>query len=201
MLRRGQSGSKVATLSSSTAEGVGGELPELLADPVAGGFHALLDERHRQPLPLGHARPVAPDLFALNDQWGAIPQLVEGLGADVVDEKDARSHDAHRPGVRVAPGDRRGGVDHRHHARIDEVVGRYRIEVRVVDDGDVTGAKTARQLLGPPPGSCGAADRRSLAAPWGPLEQPRTRQGKRKVTVPPSSSPGGPGPAAVARAR
>ena len=79
------------------------------------------------------------------------------LGADVVDQGDAGLAEQQRPEVRVAAGDRGGGVDHRHRGGVDQRLGRHPVEVLVVDHRDVAGLQALDQPLGAPvdPGDAG----------------------------------------------
>src|SRR5205807_5754500 len=53
-----------------------------------------------------------------------------------------------RAHVGVAPRYRSGAVDHRHHLRLHELLGRHPVEVLVVDDGDVARVQALDEVLG-----------------------------------------------------
>jgi hypothetical protein len=94
---------------------------------------------------------VVADVERVAVQPDALPLLdpVEYLGADVVDQRDARLDQEQRAAVRVPAADALGHVDHRADAAADERVRPGQVEVFVVDDGDVSGAQPVGQVLGP----------------------------------------------------
>jgi hypothetical protein len=78
----------------------------------------------------------------------AVPDVLEQVGADVIDERDARVEQQLRAHVRVAPADAHRGVDHRGDLVLDERLRADPVQVGVVDDGDVAGAQPLGEVLG-----------------------------------------------------
>jgi len=79
-----------------------------------------------------------------------VPQLEHHVLADVVDQRHACVHQDLWPKVRVAPGDRRRGVDHRHRLAGEQSLSADLVEVLMVDDRNVAGLEPLGQLLGAP---------------------------------------------------
>src|SRR5581483_4754846 len=129
-------------------EGVLGETLELVADGPLGRLHLFLERLKGLRHALGHDVLAPTDLGSVDAEDLALAHPFHDLRPDVVDQRDPGRRDQQRTDVRVAPGDRPGGVDHRARLGLDELLGRYAIEVFVVDDGDVAGLQPSRQALG-----------------------------------------------------
>src|SRR5690606_24816562 len=67
----------------------------------------------------------------------SVAHLLEDLGADVVEQGDARRDEHFGPEVRVAARDRRRRVDDRLYLGVDQLVGGDPVEVDLVEDDDV----------------------------------------------------------------
>ena len=117
--------------------GVGGERLELVGEARLG-----LDERVGDGLDvLSEAAgelelPGVDDAFVQADP-AAVFDLVQGLGADVVDQRDAGVDEDLRPEVGETPGDRRRRVDDTDDPGGDERVGGGPVEVDLVEHGDL----------------------------------------------------------------
>ncbi len=137
-------------LRADELDGVARERFEVVDEPGPRLDHAvgdldvgLLVPLDEQLLPRVHAALVHPDLRAVLD-------LLEDLGADVVDEHDVVRDDHLGTEIRVPARDRRGRVDHRGDARFDERVGGDAVEVDGIEDDHVTGTDPAQQFRGVP---------------------------------------------------
>ena len=129
-------------------ERVGGEPLQLGADRRRARPPSPLRSRPRRaPVPATEQLAVAPDLAGLDAQDVTLLHEVHELGPDVVDQRDARLHDADRAAVRVPARDRLRAVDHRDDALLDEAVGGDAVEVAVVDHRDVARLQARDHVL------------------------------------------------------
>ena len=121
-----------------------------------GNPRLLLGERRREPVRLersavGEARPVAEEARAADGHGVSVAELVEERRAGRVDQADAAAHEQERARVREAAGLRLGHVHDDADARLEQLLGRDAVDVLVVDDRDVAGARA-----GAPGSSSGA---------------------------------------------
>jgi hypothetical protein len=96
----------------------------------------------------GHAHAVDAQLVADDGHGRPVAHEVQDLRAHAVEHGHAGGGQQEGAGVRVPPGDARGGVDHRHDAGGDQALGGDGVEVLVVDDGDLTRDDALGQVLG-----------------------------------------------------
>jgi hypothetical protein len=90
----------------------------------------------------------------------AVLDLLEHLGAGVVDQRDTVGDEHLRPEVGIAAGDRRRRVDDRGDVGLDERVSRDPVQVQSVNDDDVTGGDPPQQPIDVAVNSGGAGDAR-----------------------------------------
>ena len=103
-----------------------------------------------------HAAVVQPDPCAVLD-------LLEDLGARLVDQRDAVGDEHLGPEVRVAARDRRRRVDDGDDTGLDERVGGDAVEVQRVEHDDVAGTDAAKQPIDVAVDAGGAGDARAGA--------------------------------------
>jgi len=80
----------------------------------------------------------------------AVLDLLEDLRSGVVDQRDVVGHQDLGSQVRVAPGDRRRGVDHPRDAGVDERVSGHPVEIQNVQHGDVAVTDAPQQAIDVP---------------------------------------------------
>ncbi len=100
-------------------------------------------------LPL--AATASPDIqgVAVQPDGLALADLVEHLGADIIDQRDARLDQQLRAEIGVPAADAGGRVDHGRHLQADQRLGADPVQVSVVDDGDLARLQAPGQVLGP----------------------------------------------------
>ena len=138
--------------------GVGGERLELVGEArlgldqrVGDRLDVLLDAAGELELPGVDDALVQPDAAAVLDR-------VQGVGADGVDEGDARVDEDLRPEVGEAPGDRRRRVDDGRDPGGDERVGGGPVEIDLVEHGDLARLDAADERVGAAVDARGARD-------------------------------------------
>ena len=88
----------------------------------------------------------------------ALPDELEQVGSDAVDEWDAGGGEHEGSEVRVAAGGRGADVEHGPDLPLDQALCGQAVEILVVDQGDLTGLQPRDQPLGPPVGPDHPAD-------------------------------------------
>ena len=131
-------------LTADELDGVARERLKMSDEAALGLVHQLVDlvvgalGAEDQPAVAGiHAALVEPDARAVLD-------LLEDLGAGVVDQRDAVGDEHLGTEVGVAPRDRRRRVDHRRDIGLDQGVRGDPVEVQRVDDDDVAGVDASQ---------------------------------------------------------
>ena len=150
-------------LAADELDGVARERLEVSDQAALGLVHQLVDlvvgalGAEGEPAVAGvHAAVVQPDPRAVLD-------LLEDLGAGVVDQGDAVVDQHLGPEVGVAAGDRRRGVDHGRDVGFDQGVRGDAVQVQRVDDHDVAGSDAPQEPIDVAVNPGGAGDARAWA--------------------------------------
>src|SRR5690606_37249412 len=134
-------------LAAQEVHRVGGEGLELDGQPFARLVHRGGDRLGVLHGALGHKGVAVEDLPAVDPYAPPLAQPHD-VGAEGVDERDARRDQDLGPEVRVPTRDRPRGVEHGRRPPFDEGLGRDAIDVEVVDHGDLAGLEPGREVLG-----------------------------------------------------
>ena len=141
--------SEQVALAAQVVHGVGGERLELHRQAGAGLRHRRARRSRRSAATPSATSVVAGVDGAVDDAQPVALGDRHDVGAEVVDQRDARLDEDLRAEVRVAAGRRAGGVEHGGGLAGDERLGGDPVEVQVVDDRDVAGSQPLGEVLGP----------------------------------------------------
>ena len=132
-------------LASDELNGVAGERFQVGDQPTLGFLHQLgdlfvgaLGAADQSAVPGVHATVVEAHFRAVFD-------LLENVGAGLVDQGDTVGQQHFGPQVRVAARHRRGCIDDGGDLGVDERIGRDPVQVQDVEDGDIAGAHPPQQ--------------------------------------------------------
>ena len=171
-------------LAAHVGDGVLGEFGQRLVDPFALQVELALEVgRVEDPAPsdLGLAAAVADAPPSIASALAVAEQLEGVAVARRRSGSPRRGRASAGPGVGVAAVARLGGVDDRPHPGRDQLLGGDRVDVDVVDDGDVAGRQPLDQVLGLAAEPGDAFDR--LARGPAPLRRESSAGKRRRLAV------------------